>query len=132
MTYQKIATLAVFLLSAVFISTSTAEELGNRKEIKRSDLAGSPGMEVITSVIEFEPGFFIKRHFHYGIETGYFIQGGTLQPPGKEPITITAGTPFLTEDGVPHGGATVIGNETIKIFTVHIVEKGKPLYEWTK
>lgn len=132
MTFQKIVTLAVFILSAAFISTSTAEELGNRKEIKRSDLASSPEMEVITSIIEFEPGAFIKRHFHHGIETGYFIQGGTIQPPGKEPITVTAGTPFLTEDGVHHGGATVISDETVKIFTVHIVKKDKPLYEWVK
>ena len=132
MTYQKIATLAVFLFSTAFISTNSAEELGNRTEIKRVDLEGSPGMEVITSMIEFEPGFFIKRHFHHGIETGYFIQGGILQPPGKEPISISSGTPFLTEQGVPHGGGTVVGDQTIKIFTVHIVEKDKPLYEWTK
>ena len=30
---------------------------------------------------------------------------------------------------VLHGGYKVIGNKTIKLVTVHIVDKGKPLYD---
>jgi hypothetical protein len=29
---------------------------------------------------------------------------------------------------VPHGAFTVTGDKTLKLVTVHIVDKGKPLY----
>jgi hypothetical protein len=28
-----------------------------------------------------------------------------------------------------HGGFTVIGDTSLKLFTVHVVDKGKPLYD---
>jgi hypothetical protein len=33
---------------------------------------------------------------------------------------------------VEHGGFTVVGDKTIKLVTVHIVDKGKPLYDYVK
>ena len=32
----------------------------------------------------------------------------------------------------PHAGWKVVGDKSIKIVTVHVVDKGKPLYDWVK
>jgi hypothetical protein len=31
---------------------------------------------------------------------------------------------------IPHAGFKVVGNTPIKLLTVHVVDKGKPLYDW--
>jgi len=33
---------------------------------------------------------------------------------------------------VMHGGFKVVGDRTVKLLTVHVVDKGKPLYDVTK
>jgi hypothetical protein len=33
---------------------------------------------------------------------------------------------------VPHAGFKVVGREPLKLFTVHIVDKDKQLYEWVQ
>ena len=33
---------------------------------------------------------------------------------------------------VQHAGFSVVGDKTLKLFTVHIVDKGKPLYDISK
>jgi len=101
-----------------------------RVEQKRTDLSGAPDMEVISSISEFQPGESTERHFHHGIEAGYVIQGTTVQYPGKEPQQIATGTPLLNLRDVKHSGYTVVGPASLKIFTVHVVDKGKPLYEF--
>lgn len=103
-----------------------------RMELKRADLSGAPGMEVITSISEYRKGQSVPRHSHHGIETGYVLQGSMVQSPGKEPTMMETGTPILNLRDVPHSGFTVVGDTPLKLFTVHIVDKGKPLYEWVK
>jgi hypothetical protein len=39
-----------------------------------------------------------------------------------------AGTARINVRYVPHGAFTVTGDKTLKLLTVHIVDKGKPLY----
>jgi hypothetical protein len=53
----------------------------------------------------------------------------TIQPPGKEPIELKTGGDFLFARDVPHAGFKVVGNVPLKLFTVHVVDKGKPLSE---
>lgn len=101
----------------------------NRHELKRVDLSGAPGMEVIESVSEYKPGDKIAFHVHHGVEAGYVIQGAMVQLPGKDPMMLETGSPILNLRDVKHGGFTVVGNQTLKLFTVHIVDKGKPLYD---
>ena len=31
-----------------------------------------------------------------------------------------------------HAGWTVVGQKTIRLLTVHVVDKGKPLYDWVR
>ena len=89
-------------------------------------------MEVITSVTELRKGESVPRHSHHGVETAYVLQGTMVQLPGKEPTMMEIGTANLNLRDVPHAGFKVVGDTPLKLFTVHIVDKGKPLYEWVK
>ena len=115
-------------VSAATIST----DLPERQELKRADLSGAPGMEVITSITEIKKGGGIARHSHHGIETGYVLQGSMVQSPGQAPVMMQTGSAILNLRDVAHGGFTVVGDQPLKLFTVHVVDKGKPLYEWVK
>jgi quercetin dioxygenase-like cupin family protein len=122
----------VICLGTGLLAPLLAQESGDRKELNRVDLAGVPGMEVVSSMTEYKPGEVVGRHFHHGIEAGYFVQGAMVQSPGKEPMKISTGAPLMNERGVPHAGFKVVGDLPLKIYTVHIVDKGKPLYEWVE
>jgi quercetin dioxygenase-like cupin family protein len=114
-------------------STLVAQTLSDspqRMEQKRADLSGAPGMEVIASVAEYKPGDAIELHLHHGIEAAYVVQGAQVQVAGKDPMAITTGASLLKLRDVKHGGYKVIGDTPLKLFTVHIVDKGKPLYDY--
>lgn len=100
-----------------------------RKEHKRADLSGAPGMEVIVSTAEYQEGETLTLHFHHGLEAAYVVQGTTVQAPGKDPMTLPTGASLLNLRDVKHGGFKVVGTTPLKLFTVHIVDKGKPLYD---
>ena len=127
----RLATVVVLCVSAVTVSAATgSSDLPERVELKRADLSSAPEMEVITSVSEFKKGESIPRHFHHGIETGYVLQGTMVQLPGKEPTMMETGSPILNLRDVPHAGFTVVGDVPLKLLTVHVVDKNKPLYVW--
>ena len=123
---------SVFALTMAIGAQLWAQDSPGRKELKRADLSGAPGMEVVLSVVEFRPGDTLPSHFHHGFETGYVLEGGMVEVPGKPPSALPTGAPILILRDVPHAGWTVVGDKTIKLFTVHIVDKGKPLYDWIK
>ncbi len=106
-----------------------AQDAGPRTELKRVDLSGAPGMEVITSIASYKPGDEVPLHFHHGVETGYVLQGAMVQMPGKEPTMISTGSPISNLRDARHGGYKVIVETNLKLLTVHIVDKGKPLYD---
>jgi quercetin dioxygenase-like cupin family protein len=103
-----------------------------RNELHRADLAEAPTLETIVSTAEYAPGDSIGRHYHHGLEALYVVQGAMIQAPGKEPRDIPTGTSLLYERDVIHGGFTVVGDSVLKLFTVHVVDKGKPLYEYVE
>lgn len=120
---------SVLLLPA---APTMAQDSPARKELKREDLTGAPGMEVINSISELKPGDFLALHFHHGIESGVVLQGGTVEIPGKGQMALPTGAPIMNLRNVAHGGWKVVGDTTIRLFTVHIVDKGKPLYDTPK
>jgi len=124
---------ALSLVSAALLCAATGpNDLPQREELKRADLSGAPDMVVITSVTELKKGESVPRHFHHGVETGYILQGTMVQLPGKEPTLMATGTPIMNLRDVPHAGFTVVGDTPLKMLTVHVVDKDKPLYEWVK
>lgn len=127
--------LSVAILSAcALIATVWADTMRNdlpqRQELRRADLTMSPDMEVITSVSEIRKGETVPRHYHRGVETGYVLQGTMVQFPGQEPTMMQTGSTFMNLRDVPHSGFTVVGDQPLRLLTVHIVDKNKPLYEW--
>ena len=120
-------------LAAQFLVLSVqAQDSAARKELKREDLAGAPGMEVVNSISELKPGDTLALHIHHGIESAIVLQGGMIQVPGKDPAPLPTGVSLMNLRNVPHGGWKVVGDSTIRLFTVHIVDKGKPLYDTPK
>lgn len=125
----------VTALALVAIAGSVSaqdKDLPQRKELKRVDLSGAPGMEVISSVSTFKPGDVFPRHLHHGVEAGYVVQGTMVQPTGQQPTMMATGSPILNLRDAVHGGFKVIGPGDLILFTVHTVDKGKPLYDWVK
>ena len=60
------------------------------------------------------------------------VQGAMVQNPGQPPTMLATGAPILNLRDVVHGGFKVIGPGNVILFTVHTVDKGKPLYDWVK
>ena len=125
-THQRIA-----LVSSLIASLACGSVLAQdaRKELRRVDLSGAPGMEVILSISEYKKGESLSLHFHHGVEAGYVLDGGMVQVPGKDPTELKTGNPIMNARDVAHAGWTVVSDNTIRILTVHVVDKGKPLYD---
>ena len=120
---------ALALISVASASVS-AQDLAARKELRRVDLSGAPGMEVVLSISELKPGDEIAAHFHHGVEAGYVLEGGMVEAPGQPAFALVTGSPIMNLRDVLHAGYKVVGDQTIKLLTVHVVDKGKPLYDW--
>ena len=133
---RPIRSIAIALAIGGLMATVRADTVGNdlpqRQELKRADLGVSQDMEVITSIDEIKKGETLPRHSHHGIETGYVLQGSMVQLPGQAPTMMQAGSSFMNARDVPHGGFTVVGDQPLRLLTVHVVDKSKPLYEWVK
>jgi quercetin dioxygenase-like cupin family protein len=122
--------LAASVCSLALGAAAPSYDSPNRHELKRADLSGAPGMEVITSISVYQIGEVIPRHLHHGVETGYVLQGSAVQLPGQAPTRLETGSPILNLRDVPHAGFKVVGPEPLRLLTVHVVDKDKPLYDW--
>jgi quercetin dioxygenase-like cupin family protein len=111
------------------LPAGTAPEGMKRTVLHQVDLTGASGMEVISGILEVPPGATIPRHFHHGIEAAYVIAGAMIQDPGKEPRMLPTGANVFNLREVPHAGFTVVGETALKVYTVHVVDKGKPLFD---
>jgi quercetin dioxygenase-like cupin family protein len=111
-----------------FVCLAQAQDSPGRKEIKRTDLTGTK-MEVILSTGEYKPGDFIFRHIHHGEEAFYVLEGATVETPDGKQIELRTGSGSINLRDVPHGGFKVVGDKALKLVTVHIVDKGAPLYD---
>jgi len=123
---------AAIAAGAGFATMAPAQDSAARKELKRADVSGAPGMEIISSISELKPGDEFPRHLHHGVEAGYVVQGGMIQAPGQDPTMLATGSPIFNLRDVPHAGYKVIGPGNIILYTTHVVDKGKPLYDWVK
>lgn len=120
---------AVAAVGAIAVAGLTqAQDSPNRKELKRADLTGT-NMEVILSTAEYKPGESIPRHIHHGEEAFYVIEGATVEFPDGKQVQVVPGTGSINLRDVPHAGYKVVGDKALKLLTVHIVDKGAPLYD---
>jgi hypothetical protein len=54
------------------------------------------------------------------------------QQPGKDPIMFPTGTLLSNMPDVVHGGFKVVGDTSLKAFSVYVVDRNRPLYDWAK
>ncbi len=106
--------------------TTAAIAQTNRTELKKADLTGTD-MEVIVAVVEVPPGNSLARHSHNGEEAVYVLEGATLLLPDGTERLFPTGAAVINMRDIPHAGFKVGGDKPLKMLTVHIVDKGKPL-----
>ncbi len=114
------------LAMAVLFLPSAAWAQFKRTETQRHDLTGT-NMEMIVATVEAQPGATLARHFHYGEETVYVIQGAMIETFEKKQEMLQTGLTYINVREVPHGGYKVLGDQPLKLLTVHVVDKGKPM-----
>ena len=120
--------IAAAVAAVAFVCLAHAQDSSNRQEMKRVDLTGT-NMEVIISTAEYKPGETIQRHIHHGEEAFYVLEGATVETPDGKQIQLATGTGSINRRDVPHAGFKVVGDKPLKVVTVHIVDKGLPLYD---
>lgn len=97
-----------------------------RTVLQQADIS-APGREVVTAMVEFQPGGSPGRHTHPGEEVGYVVDGSILlEQEGKPSATLKAGQAFLIPAGTVHN-ATNNNTGVTRLVANYIVEKGKPL-----
>jgi len=121
--------LALCLALAATGLAAQSLEPAARKELKRAELSGAPGMQLISSISVYQPGEEIPRHVHHGLEAVYVVQGAMIQVPGKDPQPLPTGADLLNLRDAPHAGFRVVGDQALKLYTVHVVDRDKPLYD---
>jgi quercetin dioxygenase-like cupin family protein len=119
------------LFATLFAFSASAQDSPFRKELKRADLTGT-NMEVITSISEIKPGDASTLHIHHGEESFYVLEGGTIELPDGKQVPFLTGSTNVNVRDAPHGAFKVVGDKPVKLLTVHIVDKGKPLYDKPK
>ena len=120
--------LLCILFASLLSLSANAQDSPFRKELKRADLTGT-NMELITSISEIKPGDTSTLHIHHGEETLYVLEGGTIELPDGKQVPFPTGIAAVNVRDVPHGAFKVVGDKPVKLLTVHIVDKGKPLYD---
>jgi quercetin dioxygenase-like cupin family protein len=117
-------------LGMIFSVTAQAQS-SKRTELTKGDLTGT-NMEIVVGIVEVPPGASGVLHTHPGEEAYYVIDGATAESPDGKPVKFEAGTAQINVRGVPHGAFKVTGDKTLKLLTVHIVDKGKPMMQPVK
>jgi quercetin dioxygenase-like cupin family protein len=118
-----VATCLALLLGAC---ATVAQAPGiKRTLLQRVDIGNN--MEVILGLAEIAPGGSTGRHTHFGVETGYILEGiGTLEIQGEPTRSLNAGESYTIGAGKVHD-AKATGTMPSKVLAVYVVEKGKPL-----
>ena len=123
---------AVGLCALALCGAVWAQTPPGRHEVKRMDVPGAPGKQIVVEMNEFKPGDGLDRHSHPGIESGYIIQGAMVQQPGKAPVMFATGSLLSNMPDVVHGGFKVVGDTSLKAFSVYVIDRDRPLYDWVK
>jgi len=119
---RRIAT--VSLVAALASGATLAQAPAIKRTIlQRADIGSN--MEVVLGLAEIAKGGSTGRHTHFGVETGYVLEGtSTLEVEGEASRTLKAGDTYLIPAGKVHN-AIATGEGTAKVLATYIVEKGK-------
>lgn len=110
------------------MGTSEEQQLPgiNRVDLQKHDLS-VPGREVIQDRVELSPEAPRVKHFHFGEEIIYVLEG-TLEYgiDGQETKTVSAGEALTVPAEAVHAVKNV-GDGVGAELATYVVEKGKPL-----
>ena len=115
----------------MMFSVAAQAQSSKRTELTKGDLTGK-NMDIVVGIVEVPPGASGVLHTHPGEEAYYVIDGATAESPDGKPVTFEAGSAHINARGVPHGEFKVTGSKTLKLLTVHIVDKGEPMMQPVK
>ena len=119
--------IVVAIAVGVVVAGVSAQQPGFKRTVLQQGDLSVPGREVVTAVVEFQPGASVGRHTHPGEEAGYILDGSiVLEQAGKPAVTLGPGRTFLIPAGTIHN-ATNSGSAQAHVLATYIVEKGKPL-----
>lgn len=124
----------VAALSLLVIGGASAQErevLREWKELKDIDLTGTK-MEIVMGTLEVAPGQPLPLHKHPGDEVYYVLEGATIEYPDGRQRVLTAGAAASNARDVPHAGFKVVGDKTLRLLAVYVIDKGKPITELVK
>ena len=116
------------LLVVAFACAGAA--LAQQGGIKRTPLQKvefPDGYVSVSGIAEIPAGGSAGRHTHPGVELGYIMEGeADLILDGKPAQHLKAGDSYQIPMGAIHD-AKVSGDKPLKVLTVYIVDKSKPL-----
>jgi quercetin dioxygenase-like cupin family protein len=115
----------------MIVSVAAQAQSSKRTELTKGDLTGT-NMEIVVGIVEVPPGASGVLHTHPGEEAYYVIDGATAESPDGKPVKFETGVAKINVRDVPHGAFKVTGDKTLKLLTVHIVDKGKPMMNVVK
>ena len=100
-----------------------------REELQRGDNDPQGKTETIMAEIRMMPGASVPLHTHPGDEFVYVLAGGAMQGPDGSVNEVPTGASAWYPRGKVHGGVTSRADGEVVLLTVHVVDKGKPLFE---
>jgi quercetin dioxygenase-like cupin family protein len=124
------STLTLTALTALCLGAPVLAPASAQEGIKRTALGSMDfpaGYQTVKGYADIAKGVCAGRHTHPGLETSYVLeQELILKIDGQPDHLYKAGEAFQIPPGVVHD-ACATANNPVRILTVHIVEKGKPL-----
>jgi quercetin dioxygenase-like cupin family protein len=124
---KKILLAPILILAlAAFALTGGAFAQGiKRTPLQKIDFP--EGYTTVTAIAEVPAGGASGRHSHPGIETGYVLDGELeLAFDGKPSLKVEAGESYQIPAGEIHD-AKAAGDKPLKVLTIYIVDKARPL-----
>ena len=116
-----------FIGLSLLLSTAAQAQSSKRTELTKGDLTGT-SMETVVGLVEVPPGASGVLHTHPGEEAFYVVDGATAERPDGTPVVFEVGIGRINVRDVPHSAFKITGDKTLKLLTVHIVDKGKPMF----
>ncbi len=95
-----------------------------RTPLQKFDVPGTT-YETVIGIAEIAPSVNVGRHTHFGVESGYLIDGeATLLVDGQPPKELKTGDSYVIPAGAIHDAKS--GPKGAKVIATYVVEKGKP------
>jgi quercetin dioxygenase-like cupin family protein len=96
-----------------------------RIPLQKFDVPGT-SFETVIAIAEISPNVAIGRHTHFGVESGYVLEGElTFMVEGQPEKILKVGESYFVPNGAVHDART--GAAGGKVIASYVVEKGKPL-----